>query len=141
MAVKVANYADNKDSKWHNPKPWYDCAIRRAPEGIPGEVAAHRVLNKGEKCAYIANYRGSRVQPYIWQVCMSAAAFANCDSFVNAWMGVNVDERMGESFFLDLFEVFMVAGQFMLERNMIHNDIKSGNILTDLVLPTDNDAV
>jgi serine/threonine protein kinase len=59
---------------------------------------------------------------------MAVAPFGDSSDFMERWMKQHKDERMPENFFIDMFAAFMKAGQFMVDRNLVHNDIKASNI-------------
>jgi Ser/Thr protein kinase RdoA (MazF antagonist) len=60
---------------------------------------------------------------------------------MDRWIDTHMGERMPEKFFVDLFAAFMVAGQYMLDHTMVHNDLKPWNILLDVDVAKDDQAI
>lgn len=89
-----------------------------------------QLLDQVEQTPYIIEFLGARqkLDRRYWRICMEVAPFGSTSGFMTQWMELHKDERMPENFFIDMFAAMMKAGQHMLDRNLVHNDIKAGNI-------------
>ena len=67
------------------------------------------------------------------------ASFGHAGSFMDGWIKPWVNKRMPEAFFLDILGMLMDAGRFMVRKNVVHNDIKTANILIGFVPAEDRE--
>lgn len=120
---------------WTSSNTWFDWRTGGGPGRIPAEIAAHRVLAAEPTCAYVTDYRGSRVgtaDQQWWRICMSDSQFGSGRKYMQDWLIANPVARMPEAFFMDIFAALLTACQFMASRNVCHNDVKASNICIDI---------
>jgi serine/threonine protein kinase len=106
---------------------WFDWPRRR----VPIEIAALRVVNKSPTCPYIIPYEGFRLLSEVrgYRIATPVADFGDMTYAIKSWIYTSKKKYLPKAFLFDCFSALVKAGKFMVDRNMLHNDLKHVNVL------------
>lgn len=110
-----------------SPTEWYSWPLRT----IPSEIAAMRTVNKEPTNPFVIKYMGHRMfdNERAFRFAMPFAEFGSMGGALYQWAHLNPDGRLPKAFLLDCFAALATACKLLVDRNMLHNDLKHINFV------------